>query len=72
LQADSNEAPQYELTSVSGPDHDRLFECAVYHGGQELGRGLGKSKKAAESAAALTALGMLRERKAAESQSSGS
>jgi ribonuclease III len=67
LQADSNEAPQYEMTSVSGPDHDRVFECAVYHGGQELGRGLGKSKKSAESAAALAALTLLRERKSSES-----
>jgi ribonuclease III len=61
LQAVSAEAPQYELTSVSGPDHDRLFECAVHHGGTELGRGQGKSKKAAESAAALAALNALRE-----------
>ena len=62
LQADSAEAPQYELTAVSGPDHDRVFECAVHHGGVELGRGSGKSKKAAESAAALAALTVLRER----------
>jgi ribonuclease-3 len=31
LQAKSPEAPQYELTYVSGPDHDRVFECAVFH-----------------------------------------
>jgi ribonuclease-3 len=67
LQANSNEAPQYEMTSVSGPDHDRVFECAVYHGGKELGRGVGKSKKSAESAAALAALTLLRKRKSAES-----
>jgi ribonuclease-3 len=62
LQARSAEAPRYELTAVSGPDHDRSFECAVYHGGVELGRGTGKSKKTAESAAALAALGPLRQR----------
>ena len=62
LQAESSEAPQYELTSVSGPDHDRVFECAVHHAGVELGRGEGKSKKEAESAAALAALKTLRER----------
>ena len=56
LQASSIEAPQYQLESVSGPDHDRLFECAVYHQGAELGRGKGKSKKEAESQAALAAL----------------
>ena len=56
LQATSPEAPQYELISASGPDHDRVFECVVRHCGVELGRGIGKSKKAAESAAALVAL----------------
>jgi ribonuclease-3 len=61
LQAKSVDAPLYELTSVSGPDHDRLFECAVYHLGVELGRGRGKSKKLAESQAALAALQKLTE-----------
>ncbi len=56
LQADSLEAPQYEVTSVTGPDHDRIFECTVFHGGAELGRGQGKSKKSAESQAASAAL----------------
>jgi ribonuclease-3 len=60
LQANSAEAPQYELTFVSGPDHDRMFECAVRHHSVELGRGCGKSKKAAESQAALAALRNLR------------
>ncbi len=60
LQARSPEPVQYELASVSGPDHDRLFECAVYYRGKELGRGSGKSKKEAESRAALKALSTLR------------
>lgn len=60
LQAHSSEAPCYEITSVEGPDHDRLFECAVSHQGRELGRGKGKSKKTAESQAALEALRSLR------------
>lgn len=60
LQARSPEPVQYELASVSGPDHDRLFECAVYYRGQELGRGLGKSKKEAETRAAVKALLTLR------------
>ena len=61
LQERTTEAPRYELTSVTGPDHDRIFECAVYHGGTELGRGSGKSKKAAESEAAAAALRTLRQ-----------
>ena len=56
LQSRSPAAPQYETTSVSGPDHDRLFECAVFHGGVELARGRGRSKKEAESCAAFAAL----------------
>jgi len=62
LQAGSNESPQYELISISGPDHDRNFESVVRHAGVELGRGQGKSKKAAESQAALAALQQLRNR----------
>jgi ribonuclease-3 len=60
LQARSPLAPEYEFISASGPDHDRIFECAVRHDGVELARGTGKSKKAAESAAALEALKKLR------------
>ena len=60
LQANSTEAPQYRLESVAGPDHDRVFKTAVYHQGVELGRGSGKSKKEAESQAALAALEALR------------
>jgi ribonuclease III len=60
LQAHSTEAPQYQVSSVAGPDHDRIYECAVHHGGVELARGRGKSKKTAESDAALAALQFLR------------
>ncbi len=61
LQARSPEAPAYHVVSTTGPDHDRVFECTVQHGGVELARGSGKSKKAAESDAALAALKKLRE-----------
>jgi ribonuclease-3 len=64
LQEQSSEAPRYEVTSATGPDHDRVFECAVFHVNIELGRGRGKSKKAAESEAALAALKTLAQRKA--------
>ena len=60
LQSRSPVAPEYHVVSVTGPDHDRVFECTVQHGGMELARGSGKSKKAAESAAALAALKQLR------------
>ena len=61
LQAKSNAAPQYQITQSSGPDHDRHFECAVLHEGRELGRGHGKSKRAAESEAALAAMRALKD-----------
>ena len=63
LQAVSSEAPLYNVVSATGPDHDRIFECTVQHNGTELARGQGKSKKAAESEAALAALKKLREQK---------
>ncbi len=63
LQAISSDAPRYHVASVSGPDHDRVFECIVQHAGVELARGHGKSKKAAESEAALAALKEMRRRK---------
>ena len=67
LQADSPHAPEYEFIAATGPDHDRVFECTVRHAGAELARGAGKSKKAAESAAALAALEKLRAEKPAQS-----
>ena len=63
LQSTSAEAPHYDVVSATGPDHDRIFECTVHHGGVELARGQGKSKKAAESEAALAALAKLLEKK---------
>lgn len=60
LQAHSSTPPQYQLESMSGPDHDRRFVCSVYHAGTELGRGEGKSKKEAEGQAAIQALVALR------------
>ena len=63
LQAQSPEPPKYLLVTATGPDHDRVFECTVQHDGVELGRGSGKSKKAAESQAAQDALHGLRQPK---------
>ena len=60
LQSRSPNTPEYQTVSITGPDHDRVFECVVQHDDVELARGSGKSKKAAESAAALAALKKLR------------
>ena len=61
LQSISSDAPRYHVVSATGPDHDRVFVCTVRHDGVELASGQGKSKKAAESEAALAALTKLRE-----------
>lgn len=59
LQASSPEPPRYAVVSVTGPEHNRVFECTVHHLGRLLGRGSGRSKKLAEGAAALDALQVL-------------
>jgi ribonuclease-3 len=60
IQAISSESPKYTVVSATGPDHDRVFECTVEHEQRELARGVGKSKKEAESEAARAALTRLR------------
>ncbi len=56
LQATSGVAPSYELVETGGPAHDRWFRVHVCHQGRLLGEGRGKSKRAAERAAAAEAL----------------
>lgn len=56
LQAITPTAPRYELVEQSGPEHSKNFTCRVLWEGGELGRGTGRSKKAAEVAAASSAL----------------
>jgi len=50
--------PTY-VTEGEGPDHDRVFSTAVYVNGDVAGRGTGRTKKAAEQAAAVEACGTL-------------
>jgi ribonuclease-3 len=47
---------RYEVIGESGPAHDRVFEVAATVDGESIGRGSGRSKKAAEQAAAEEAL----------------
>ena len=46
----------YVELSADGPDHDRTFEAAALIDGEIYGRGVGRSKKAAEQEAARAAL----------------
>jgi ribonuclease III len=53
------EVVTYQTVSEEGPAHDRSFIAVAEVSGQELGRGEGKTKKAAEQEAALHALDAL-------------
>jgi len=55
-QAQYGYAPTYELTDVSGPDHQRQYAVVVFCDGKALGKGVGSSKKAAQQQAACLAL----------------
>jgi ribonuclease-3 len=59
LQARRQLKPTYKVVAVAGPDHDRTFTVEVRVGNNVLGRGSGKSKKAAETEAARSALARL-------------
>ncbi len=48
--------PTYKTLKESGPDHDKNFSVAVMVGGEVYGEGQGRSKQAAEQAAAANAL----------------
>lgn len=56
IQKDNNSTLQYELISETGPDHEKEFVIEARVNGKVLGRGVGKTKKAAQQQAAYEAL----------------
>jgi len=58
-QAKQQKTPAYRIIEAVGPAHDRRFTVEVRVGDRVLGRGSGKSKKAAEAEAARSALDQL-------------
>src|SRR5689334_24362874 len=52
LQSISPKSPVYEVLSQTGPEHDKRFVVQAVWEGIVLGKGSGKSKKQAETAAA--------------------
>lgn len=56
IQKDNNGTLLYELISEAGPDHDKVFVVEARVNGKVLGKGAGKTKKAAEQQAAYEAL----------------
>lgn len=56
VQKKKNQALSYALIGESGPDHDKRFTVAVFLNGQQVGQGIGSSKKRAEQEAARAAV----------------
>ena len=56
MQARYGHPPAYILKGVEGPDHQRIFSIVVMNDDAIIGRGSGRSKKAAEQEAARQAL----------------
>ena len=71
LQSISPRSPMYELVSQSGPEHEKTFVSEVVWERIVLGQGTGRSKKQAETAAALEALQLKRWEKKSEADTQG-
>jgi ribonuclease-3 len=56
IQSREQEPPAYQVINATGPEHGKTFTVEVRLGELVLGRGSGKSKKAAETEAARAAL----------------
>ncbi len=52
VQSHAGSGISYELVREEGPDHNKTFEIRALLDGREIGRGQGRSKKAAEQLAA--------------------
>ena len=52
VQEGGNHPVEYRLLKEEGPDHNKSFEVSAMLGGQEIGRGIGRTKKSAEQRAA--------------------
>lgn len=61
VQSQGEEALVYELLGEKGPDHNKTFEVRALIGTEEIGRGTGRTKKAAEAMAAYKGILKLKE-----------
>lgn len=59
IQRNPEEKLTYELTDESGPDHDKRFTVEVHLNSNVIGKGVGRSKKQAEQAAARQAIQLM-------------
>lgn len=60
VQSRQAEALSYEILKEEGPDHNKSFEVCAKIGDTEIGRGMGRTKKAAEQVAAYNGILKLR------------
>ena len=63
VQAEKAGAITYSLVKEEGPDHNKSFHVEVLIGGSVSGKGVGRTKKAAEQQAAYEAILSLRKQK---------
>ena len=59
VQQNPEESVQYVLVEETGPDHNKSFEVEVRLHSNVIGKGVGRSKKAAEQSAAREALRLM-------------
>ena len=59
IQKNPEERVEYVLVSAQGPDHDKKFVVEVHLNSNVIGRGVSRSKKGAEQAAAQEALSLM-------------
>jgi ribonuclease-3 len=60
IQGQKRPTPVYRFVEAIGPDHSKQFTAEILVEGEAMGRGIGKSKKTAESQAARAAWEKLR------------
>jgi ribonuclease-3 len=72
LQSISPRSPVYEVLSQTGPEHEKTFVVRAVWEGITLGEGTGRSKKQAETVAAVEAMREKRWEQAMEKQSAAS
>ena len=60
VQEEKRSTPLYLLAEATGPEHDKQFTVEILIEGEVMGKGIGKSKKAAEMEAARSAWEKLR------------
>ncbi|HBN38341.1 MAG TPA: ribonuclease III, partial [Ruminococcaceae bacterium] len=59
IQQNPDQTLNYVFAGSSGPDHNKVFAAEVHLNSNVIGRGKGRTKKAAEQAAAKEALKLM-------------